>query len=47
MKNRRKISNVNPSIVAHEEKLKLGVKDSAEVYGNVYVFFISGYNNQY
>lgn len=31
MKNRLKISNVNPSITAQEEKLKLDVKDSVEV----------------
>lgn len=47
MKNRLKISNVNPSIIAQEEKLKLEVKDIVEVYGIVYVFLINGYNNQY
>lgn len=35
MKNRLKISNVNPSIIAQEEKLKLEVKDSVEVYGRL------------
>ena len=44
MKNRLKISNVNPSIIAKEEKLKLEEKDSVEVYCNLYVFLISGYN---
>lgn len=47
MKNRLKISNVNPSIIAQEEKLKLEVKDIVEVYGIVYIFLINSYNNQY
>lgn len=44
MKNRRKYSNVNTTIIAHEEVLRLGMKNSVEVSGNVYVFLIRGYN---